>query len=104
MKAGLYHSELKNNEREDVLKQFENNTYRILVSVDALNAGLNIPDTDSAMCVSGVSTELTNTQQIGRISRKSSNDKVSLFINFYANNTVEESWVRSKTSKLKNST
>lgn len=67
MKAGLYHSELKNDEREEVLRQFENNTYRVLVSVDALNAGLNIPDTDSAMCVSGVSTELTNTQQLGQI-------------------------------------
>lgn len=100
----VYHSKLSTQDRELALSEFESNKFRILIAVDALNAGLNVPDTDSGICVSGVSTELTNTQQLGRLSRRTSEDKVALFINLYAGNTVEENWVRSKTDKLKNVT
>ena len=68
--------------------------------MDALNAGLNIPDTDSAICLSGVSTELVSTQQLGRTTRRTNDDKVALFINFYSKNTVEENWVKTKTAKM----
>lgn len=70
--------------------------------MDALNAGLNIPDIDSAICVAGVSTELTQTQQIGRLLRKSTPNKVAMFINLYSTNSIEESWVRKKSINLAN--
>ena len=104
IKSKVYHSQLKTIEREDILNKFGENEFRILIAVDALNAGLNVPDTDSAICAAGISTELTNTQQLGRLSRKSYKDKVSLFINLYAKGTVEETWVKNKTEKLKNIT
>ena len=96
----IYHSKIKKEEKENILAEFEKSEFKILAAVDALNAGLNIPDTDSAICLSGVSTELVSTQQLGRTTRRTNDDKVALFINFYSRNTVEENWVRTKTAKM----
>lgn len=93
----LYHSNLKSKQREEVIEKFKKLDKGILVSVDALNAGLNVPDTDAAICASGTSIDLTFLQQLGRISRKTSKPKVGLFINLYTRNTVEETWVKNKT-------
>lgn len=64
--AGMYHSKMKDDAREATLAQLASGEIDILIAVDALNAGLNVPDVDAAICVSGVSTELTNTQQVGQ--------------------------------------
>lgn len=100
-KSRVYHSKMKEAERAKVISDFEENKFDILIAVDALNAGLNIPEVDSAISVSGVSTELTNVQQLGRIIRKV-DDKVALFINLYARGTVEENWVKTKTKNFPN--
>lgn len=63
----IYHHKLNDKERVLALQEFENNKYNILIAVDALNAGLNVPEVDAAICVSGVSTELVATQQLGQI-------------------------------------
>jgi superfamily II DNA or RNA helicase len=95
--AMLYHSNMKTKDRENVIDKFKSATKAILVSVDALNAGLNVPDTDAAICASGTSIDLTFLQQLGRISRKTDKPKVGLFINLFTKNTVEETWVKNKT-------
>lgn len=97
----VYHSKMKDKDREQVLEDFKSNKYRYLICVDALTAGLNVPDTDSAICVAGTSVELTQIQALGRITRKVE-DKHAIFINLYSKNTVEENWVRKKTEKLNN--
>ena len=94
---------MKTKEREEVLEKFKTSTRVILIAVDALNAGLNVPDANGAISLSGVSTEIEQTQRIGRIIRKEDN-KLALFFNLYCENTIEESWVRKKTEKLKNVT
>lgn len=100
--SAIYHSKMNHKEREKVLEDFENNVIKRLIAVDALNAGLNIPDTDSAICVSGVSTELTQIQQLGRVQRRTDDNKHSVFINLFSKDTIEESWVEKKTKNLKN--
>lgn len=97
----IYHHKMKDKDRTQVLQDFEDSKYKILIAVDALNAGLNVPDVDAAICVSGVSTELTSVQQLGRIIRKRP-DKVAMFINLYSKGTVEENWVKSKTKTFPN--
>lgn len=92
---------MKLEEREKVLQEFADNKFTRLICVDALNAGLNVPDTDSAICVSGVSTELVGVQQQGRIGRYMPG-KNALFINLYGIDTVEKSWLQSKTKNLPN--
>lgn len=97
----VYHSKMKKEAREEVLNAFSTNACRYLIAVDALNEGLNVPDADSAICVSGVSTELVQAQTLGRITRKSE-DKVALFINLVSKDTIEERWVRNKTASVNN--
>lgn len=93
----LYHSKMKDLEREGVLSKFANNESNILISVDALNAGLNVPDANSAIDISGVSTPLVGIQRTGRVRRKQ-DDKLSLYINLYCKDTIEKSWVTKRTA------
>lgn len=93
----VYHSKMKTQDRESVLQRFKDNEFNILIAVDALNEGVNVVDVDAAICLSGVSTELTNTQQIGRLLRQKEGKKKPIFINLYSRNTVEKGWVEKKT-------
>lgn len=95
----VYHSKMKMEDREQVLADFRDNKFKYLISVDALNAGLNVPDIDSAICISGVSTELVATQQQGRVGRYAEG-KQAIFINLYGEDTIEKSWVTNKTKSL----
>lgn len=95
----VYHSKMKEEERKKVLEDFRNNEFKYLISVDALNAGLNVPDVDSAICISGVSTELVAVQQSGRVGRFVEG-KNSIFINLYSEDTIEKTWVTNKTKSL----
>lgn len=99
----LYHSKMKDDEREAALKAFEDGKHNILVAVDALNEGLNVPEVDAAICLSGVSTELVNTQQLGRILRYKTG-KRAIFINLYTTDTVEKRWVTDKTKRVATNT
>lgn len=62
----IYHSKLKPEERELILEDFSRSR-KVLIAVDALNAGLNVPDADAAITISGVSTELVGIQQLGQL-------------------------------------
>jgi superfamily II DNA or RNA helicase len=64
--AKTYHSKMKPEERRLVLTGFSNSEFNILSAVDGLNEGLSVDDVDAAICISGVSTILTNTQQLGQ--------------------------------------
>jgi superfamily II DNA or RNA helicase len=93
----VYHSKMKLKSREIVLQAFKNGDFNLLIAVDALNEGVNLPDVDGAICLSGVSTKLTNTQQTGRILRFKEGKMKPIFINLYTKNSVEKNWVDAKT-------
>lgn len=93
----VYHSKMNTADRASVLQEFKDNVFKILISVDALNEGVDVVDVDAAICLSGVSTELTNTQQIGRLLRQKEGKKKPIFINLVSANTVEKAWVEKKT-------
>ncbi len=95
----LYHSQMKGQEREEVLEGFHQNKFNVLVAVDALNEGLDVPDVDKAISVSGSSTELEQIQRLGRCIRLKEGKK-AVFINLYVPGTPEERWVKSRTQNL----
>ncbi len=97
--AVIYHSKQSTEDREESLRKFSDSSSNILIAVDALNAGLNVPDANAAICLSGVSKELVGVQQLGRIGRKHGN-KIGLFFNLYTKGTVEERWTKSRTKSL----
>lgn len=96
-----YHSKMKTADREAVLEEFSNGKITILSAVDGLNEGLSVDGIDAGICVSGVSTILTNVQQLGRLLRTKEGKAKPIFFNLYTENTVEKTWVESKTINSK---
>lgn len=94
--TALYHSKMKPIEKELQLLAFEQGQFNIMVAVDALNEGINVTGVDAAICAAGVSTELSFTQQQGRILRPEKGKKDPIFVNLYTDGTVERTWVEKK--------
>lgn len=99
----VFHSKLTKEEKEKVMLDFAKPINRILVSVEALGTGFNMPEIDSAICVAGDSTTLSYIQQLGRIVRFKE-DKKAKFINIYCEGTVEEGWIERKLRNKKHVT
>lgn len=94
-----YHSNMKADEREKVLVKITDPIYQVIVSAEALNVGYNLPDLDAAINASGVSTELSGIQTIGRINRYKEG-KLPVMINLAADNTQEMIWVQNRTKNM----
>lgn len=90
---------MKSTERDKVLLDIINPIYQVLVSAEALNVGYNLPDLDAAINASGVSTELSGIQTIGRINRYKEG-KVPVMINLACDNTQEMIWVQNRTKNM----
>ena len=83
----IYHSKLTKKLREETLKKFSGNKFNILIGVDALTEGLNVPDIDGAISLSGTSVGLTMIQALGRAIRFREGKK-AIFVNLYTENTI----------------
>ena len=94
----VYHSKQKDEDRVSILESYEKNEFNILIAVKALDAGMNIPDIDKAISISGTSPELTARQRLGRIARKK--DAPSTFINLFSKNTVDKDWLEKRNKGL----
>lgn len=98
-KCLLFHSKLKKKERQQVLEDFgQDNEFRVLSSVKALNAGLNVPECSLGICCAGSSKALDNIQRTGRTLRLQEG-KTALYINLYVTGSQELTWVRKRTAK-----
>lgn len=95
-------------DREANLEAFiePNNNIRVLSTVKALNAGLNIPRCSLGICLAGSSKSLDDIQRRGRICRLDDKDptKVALYVNLFIPETQEQTWLekRIKSSDLAN--
>jgi superfamily II DNA or RNA helicase len=87
---------MSNKARIKVLEDVKSGKVRILIGVDALNEGLDIPALDAGICVSGDSSTLVFIQSMGRVLRKQEGKK-ALFINLYTKDTREKTWIEEKT-------
>lgn len=98
VKARSYHAKIK--KRDETLEAFAHDEFDVIVSADALTEGYNLPSIDAGISVAGVSTQLTNIQQLGRTLRK--NGKQVKFFNLYVKDSQEQVWVEKKTANLNN--
>lgn len=94
--AYVYHSKLSTSEREFILSNFG----KVLVTVDAMNEGVNLVDMEVGISASGVSTQIEQIQRLGRINRIKDN-KFATFYNLYVKDSPEQRWVTEKTKDLK---
>jgi superfamily II DNA or RNA helicase len=79
----------KTKERRDVLLRFNSGTYPIVATSRVLNEGVNVPEANVAVVLSGSATVREHVQRLGRILRKSG-DKEALLYEVVTRGTVEE--------------
>lgn len=95
--AVTFHSKMSKKAQKEILDNFkdlESNT-RIISSVQALDAGFDFVDLSLAIVAAGYSSQLTNTQRIGRTVR-AKEGKDAIIINLYSLGTQEETWLEKR--------
>lgn len=93
--VGIYHSGLKTKERIEMMDKFANDEFRIMVSVRALNEGIDIPNCKLGILVAGHSVKRDWIQQTGRILRKSG-DESAIMYQIYIPGTQDEKWAKKR--------
>lgn len=76
-------------ERSEVLKRFNDGTYPAILTAKVLNEGVDVPEANVAIVLSGSGSVREHVQRLGRILRKSP-DKRALLYEVITENTVEE--------------
>jgi superfamily II DNA or RNA helicase len=79
----------KTKERREILLRFNAGTYPIVATSRVLNEGVNVPEANVAIILSGSATVREHVQRLGRILRKSG-DKQALLYEVVTRGTVEE--------------
>ncbi|MGC8644472.1 MAG: DEAD/DEAH box helicase family protein [Isosphaeraceae bacterium] len=79
----------KTKERRDVLLRFNEGTYPIVATSKVLNEGVNVPEANVAIILSGSGSVREHVQRLGRILRKSG-DKQAILYEVISRGTVEE--------------
>ena len=91
------HSGMTDKEREYNLKRFRDKRTKIraIISVKALNEGIDVPELDVGICASGTSSKKDMVQMLGRIVRLNGNKK-ALFFNLYIKGTQDLYWLKNR--------
>ena len=77
-------------ERSDILEDFSTGTYHALVTSKVLNEGVDIPDANVGIIISGSGSVREHVQRLGRILRKKGDKQATLY-ELVANDTSEQS-------------
>jgi superfamily II DNA or RNA helicase len=81
--------ETKTKERREVLLRFNSGVYPIVATSKVLNEGVNVPEANVAIILSGSGSVREHVQRLGRILRKSG-DKEAILYEVITRGTVEE--------------
>lgn len=96
----IYHGSIDRYEREQSLEDFATGKSRVLVTVKALDEGLNVPDCNMGIIVSGTKVQRQIIQRIGRILRKKKGKHATLVF-IYLKNTTEFAEMKKKEKMFK---
>lgn len=95
----IYHSKIVKKNKEKILNDFKNNNIKILISVKALDEGINVPDANVAIIIANTKSMRQIIQRIGRVLRRIDGKKVVVY-QLYIENTIDEDNVMQRTSNL----
>jgi len=87
VKSALLTGNTKN--REKIFERFKNGRLKCLVSTTVLDEGIDVPDADVAIILSGSGSERQLMQRIGRVLRYG-DGKIATVIEIVTKNTIEE--------------
>lgn len=98
--CGIYHSGINMKKRKEMLQRFKDDEIKIIISVKALDEGLNVPSVERAIIMGGSKVERQMAQRLGRVLR-GREGKVATVIQLFIPNTKDEEWVRARTEPFK---
>lgn len=98
--GSVLHSKQKNKDRTDSLDSFILADRGVLNSSKALREGIDIPGLNVAIILTGDSSKLNKTQELGRIIRFAPNKEAELFT-LVIKGTVDEEWHKKSTGDKK---
>lgn len=88
--AETYHSKLSQGHRENILEDLQAGDIEAVVAVNALDEGVDVPDLDLGILVSGTSRRRQMIQRMGRIVRRKDDGRGAAFVVIYAADTSED--------------
>ena len=83
-------SESKPHERRGAMQLFANGIAKVLCAPRILDEGIDVPDSDLAIVLSGSKQPRQMIQRLGRIIRRKSDGRHGRFVVLYAKNTIED--------------
>lgn len=83
----IYHGEMKRKDADRALETFKKGDSRLLMSVKALREGVDVPDADLGIMVSGTNATRARVQTLGRCLRKGDADEAIVYILYVAGTT-----------------
>lgn len=89
-----YTSDLKKNQREDVLDRFKKNEIKVLTAIRCLDEGVNIPALDCAFILSSSIDSKQFIQRRGRILRKSPGKEFAYIYDFVVVPTLDKNIIQ----------
>jgi len=85
-------------ERREILEAFREGKYRVIVTSNVLDEGIDVPDASVAIVMGGYGTSRQFLQRLGRILRKSSPQKRARLIEIVTRGTVDSALSRRRKS------
>lgn len=83
----MYHGEMHRKDADAALADFKAGKSRLLMSVKALREGVDVPDADLGIMVSGTNATRARVQTLGRCLRKGDADEAIVYILFISGTT-----------------
>lgn len=90
VKCRVFHSGIGKKERDEVLTDFKNDKFNVLLTSKVLDEGYNLPKLDVAIIMAGDSTDKQTVQRMGRVLRKKKG-RNSVLYQLFCNETIEQS-------------
>lgn len=88
--CGIYHSHLSGEARRRNLRDFREGHSRILVSCRCLDEGIDVPDANVGIVLSGSSVERQHVQRLGRIVRAAPGKRAARLYYLYVRDSAED--------------
>lgn len=90
----IHHSQIDTEERTEVLKRFNDGEFSILCAVKTLDEGIDIPDLNGVVIVSGSTNKRQQIQRCGRALRTANNKEYAYLISILSQVDCDESGER----------
>lgn len=94
--CAIYHSGIALKKRRQMLEDFRTDKFKVMISVKALDEGLDVPAVQRAIIMGGSSVERQMIQRLGRVLRAEPG-KLAVVIQLYIPDTKDQEWVEKRT-------